>query len=74
MSKPWTSQELATKAHDMEVMIANRPSSSFSFAESKKDKGEFKSNVKFSKNSTKGVMSISKAEPAHITGTPMLEY
>jgi len=34
-----TFQELATKAHDMKVIIANCRGSSFSVAESKKEKG-----------------------------------
>jgi len=68
MSKPWTFQELATRAHDMVVTIANRRNSSFSVAELKKDRAEFKKNVKFSKNSTKETMTISKAEPFRIKG------
>ena len=52
MSKPQTFQEFATKAHDMEVTIATRHGNSFSFAEPKKDKAEFKRNVNFFKNST----------------------
>jgi len=54
---------LATKAHNMEVTIANRRCNSFHFTESKKDKVEFKRNVKFSKNSTKEAMFISIGEP-----------
>ena len=72
MSKPRTLQELATKAHDMKVFIANRCSSSFSVAKLRKDKADSKTNVKFSKNSTKEVMSISKAKPVRITGRPNL--
>ena len=63
MRKLWTFQELATKAYDMEVMIANHCGISFSFAELKKDKVEFKRNIKLFKNSTKEVMSISKTKP-----------
>jgi len=37
----------------MELTIANYHDNTFGFAESKKDKVEFKRNVKFSKNSTK---------------------
>jgi len=33
MSKPWTFQELVTKAHDMEVIIATRRDNSFSVVE-----------------------------------------
>ena len=50
MSKPQTFQELATKAHDMEVTIASRPDSSLSFADLKRDQTGVKKNVKFSKN------------------------
>jgi len=54
MSKPQNFQELATKVHDMEVMIANHCGNSVSLAESKKSKGEFKRNADFSKNSQGG--------------------
>jgi len=68
-----TFKELATKAQDMEVIIANHCYNSFSFAKLKKDNIKFKRNVKFSKNSTKETMSISKAEPVHIIGKPKVE-
>ena len=58
MSKPRTFQELATKAHDMEMTIANRrgkPSSSYEF---KKDKGDSKKTFKPLKASTKEIMTI----------------
>ena len=57
----------------MEVIIANHHRTSFSFAKSKKDKDEFKRIAKFSKNSTKEVMSISKVELVWITERPNLE-
>jgi len=56
----------------MEVTIANHCDTSFSFAESKKDKAKFNKNVKFSKNSAKEAMSISK-EAIRITGRPNLK-
>ena len=59
MSKSRTFQELVTKAHDMEVMIASHRGNSYYSSESKKDKVEFKKNVKFSKNVTKEVMFAS---------------
>ena len=62
MSKPQTFQELATKAHDMEVTIANHHGNSFDFVKLKKDKAEFRRNVKFSKNLTKEAMFMSKAK------------
>ena len=67
MSKSWTFEELATKAHDMEVIIANCRETSFGFAELK-DKVEFKRNVEFSKSYTKEAMSVFKVEPGQITG------
>ena len=70
MSKPQTIQELATKAHDIKVTIANHRDSFFSVIESKKDRAEFRKNVKFSKSSTKEAMTISKAEPVWIKGKP----
>jgi len=63
MSKPQTFQEIATKALDMEVTIANHHGTSVGFSESKKDEAEFKRNVEFYKNSTKETMSFFKAEP-----------
>ena len=54
----WNFQELATKVHAVEEMIANCRDNSFSFLESKKDKAKFGRNVYFSKNSTKEAMSI----------------
>ena len=47
----------------MEVMIASCRGNSFYSTESKKDKVEFKKNVKFYKNTTKEAMSISTSEP-----------
>ena len=55
MSKPWIFQELAAKAHDIQVAIASH-GNSFSIAESKRDRAEVKRNVKFSKNSTKNTI------------------
>jgi len=57
----------------MEVMIANHSGNSFGFTELKKDKAKFKISVKFSKNSTKEVISISNAEPVRITRKSKLE-
>jgi len=49
-------RELVAKAH-MKVMIANHDNS-FSFIKSKKDKVEFKRNVKFTKTLIKEIMSV----------------
>jgi len=54
----------------MEVTIASHRDSSPSFVEMKRDWAEVKKNVKFSKNSTKETMTITKAEPVHIIGKP----
>ena len=54
MSKPRTFQELAKKAHDIEMTLANRrnkPSSSYEF---KKDKGYSKKSSTPSKPSNEG--------------------
>jgi len=49
---------LATKAHDMEMMIANRYRKASLTFEASKDKGDFKKNSKSSKSSTKESMSV----------------
>ena len=67
MTNPRTFQELATKAHDMEVTIANFCGTSFGFAKSQKDKAEFKRNVEFSKNFTKEAMSVFDVKVVRIT-------
>jgi len=69
MSKPRTFQESVTKAHDMEVIIANHCDNSFSVIESKNDSPEFKKNAKFSTSLIKSTMTISKA-PVQISGGP----
>jgi len=68
MSKPWTFQELATKAYDMEFTIANCHGTSFGFTELNKKKVEFKRNVEFSQNSTKEAMFVFEAKPVRING------
>jgi len=70
MSKTQTFQDLATKAHDMEVTIANRRDSSFSVTESKNDGAEFKKNAKFSTSLIKETITISKASPIQISRGP----
>ena len=72
MSKPRTFQELATKAHDMEVTIASRRTNSFYSTESKRDKVEFDKNVNFSKGMTKEAMSTSTSQPIRILEKPKL--
>ena len=58
-----TFQELAAKAHHMEMTIGNRRSKSSSSYEFKKDKGETKKSSKPSKASTKETMVTSAREP-----------
>jgi len=73
MSKPRNFQEPATKAHDMEMAIANRrskPSSSYLF---KKDKSDSKKSSKPPKASTKETMAIFTEEPVRISGKSRLE-
>ena len=66
MSKPRTFQELATKAHDMEMTIANRRGRSATSYEFKKDKGETNKSTKPSKVPTKESMVTSTKEPVQI--------
>jgi len=73
MSKPRTFQELATKAHDMELTIASCYGNSFYSTESGKDKVEFEKNINFSKSTTKGAMCTFTIQPIHIMGKPKLE-
>ena len=73
MSKPRFFQDFPTKAHNVEVMPASHHINSFYPTESKKDKVKFKNNVKFSKNTTKEVMSTSISQLIRITGKLKLE-
>jgi len=72
MSKPRTFQELATKAHNMEVMIASRHANSFYSTESKRDRVEFEKNVNFSKGTTKEATSTSTRQLICIMEKPKL--
>jgi len=54
----------------MEVTIANRCANSFSVAELKKGRDEFKKSVKFFTSSNKEAMTLSKVELVHIMGGP----
>ena len=73
MSKSRTFQELATKAHDMEMTIANHHGKSSSLPDSRKDKGEFKKNPKSSQSSNKESMATTTGEPIRISGKPKYE-
>jgi len=57
----------------MEVTISKHCANSFNFAKSEKNKAKFKRNIMFSKNLTKEVMSISKADSIQIIGRPNVE-
>ena len=73
MSKPRTFQELATKAYDMEMTIANcRVKASPTF-EAKKEKGDLKKTFKSSKSSTKESMSVLTSDPIRISGKQRIE-
>ena len=53
--------------------IASRRGSSLGFAELKRDWPVVKKNVKFSKNSTNEMLTVTKAELVHIIGKPNSE-
>ena len=57
----------------MELTTASHRENSFYPTESKKNKVEFKKNVKFSKNMTKEAMSTCTSQPIRITRKPKLE-
>ena len=57
----------------MEVTIASCRNSSLSFSETKRDCAKVKKNFKFSENSTKEMMTVTKAELVRIIGKPHLE-
>ena len=63
ISKPRTFQELATKAHDMEMAISNHRCKSSSSYEFKKKKGETKKSYKSSEASTEETMATFVEEP-----------
>ena len=73
MSKPRTFQKLATKAHDMEMTIANCRSKSSSSYEIKKDKGKTKKSSKPFMASVKETMVTSTEGSVRISGKPRLE-
>ena len=73
MSKPRTFQELVTKAHDMEMTIANRRTKASSTLEARKEKGDLKKTFKSSKSSTKESMSVLTSESIRISGKQRVE-
>jgi len=73
MSKLGTFQELATKAHDMEMTIANHRTKTSSTLEARKEKGDFKKTFKSSKSSTEESMSVLTSEPIRILGKQRVE-
>ena len=66
ISQPRIFQELATKAHDMEIMIENHHGKSSSSHEFKKDKGETKKSSMPLKMLIKDTMTTFIKEPVHI--------
>jgi len=73
MSKLRTFQELATKAHDMEMTIANRCTKVAPTFEAKKENGDLKKTFTSSKSSTKESMSVNTSEPIRILGKQRAE-
>ena len=73
MSKPRIFEELAMKAHDMEMMIANCHSKSSSSYEFKKDRGNSKESSKPPKALMMETMAICTEEPMRISGKSRLE-
>ena len=67
MSKLRTFEKLATKAHDMEMTIANCYSKLSSSYEFKKDKGDSRKSSKCPKASMKETMTVSTREPMRIS-------
>ena len=57
--KPRTFEELATKAHDMDLSIANRGNNNLLVPKIRKEKNEVKSTQKVSKGATKEAMVVS---------------
>jgi len=57
----------------MEMTITSHHAKSSSLPDSRKDKGEFKKNLKSSKSSNKGSMAISTGEPVRISRKPKYE-
>jgi len=63
-----TFQELATKAHDLEMTITNHHGKSSSSYEFKIDKSDFKKSSKPPKASTNEAMTVSTREPVRLLG------
>ena len=68
MSKPRTFHELATKAHNRVMTIANRRGKLATSYEFKKDKGETKKSSKPSKAPIKESIATFVEEPVRISG------
>jgi len=67
MSRPRTFQELATKKHDMEMMIANHYGKASPTFEARKDKCDLKKNSKYPNSLTKESMSVTTTELIQIS-------
>ena len=62
MSKSRTFQELATKAHNIEMTKTNRRVKASPTFEARKEKGDLKKTFKSSKSSTKESMSVTMSK------------
>jgi len=67
MSKLRTFQELATKAHNMEMTIANCCGKASPSFEARKQKSDLKKNTKCSKSSSKESMLVTMSKPVRIS-------
>jgi len=72
MSKPRTFQELVTKAHEMGMIVISRHGKSSSSFDSKKDKDEFKKNLKSSKSSSKESTVVSIGSYSEFVESPRM--
>ncbi|KAK9665618.1 hypothetical protein RND81_14G124000 [Saponaria officinalis] len=72
--KPRTFQELATRAHDKEITIANHRGRLFPRSESKPKRKEFKKTDKSLKSNTKESMTVITSNPVKISARPKSEY